>query len=67
MGSGSKYIFPRREMGSARNFGWVFIVFGLFTLAFMTFWANGFVGGFMKGFGPWGILAALPAIPGFLA
>lgn len=66
-GSGSLYVFPRRELGSMRKFGWGLIAIGLLTWAFMTFWAVGFVGGFGRILGAWGYLSILLAIPGFLA
>lgn len=66
-GGGAAFLLPRRDLGKLRRFALFPILFGMFILGFMTVWTSGFAGGFLKAFGPWGLLAGLFALPGFLA
>lgn len=63
---GTRYVFPRRDLGKYRWLGVFPILMGLFMAGFMVFWTVGFAGGFAESFGPSGWFAALLALPGFL-
>jgi len=64
--SGTRYVFPRRDLGKYHWLGVFPILMGLGMAGFMVFWTVGFAGGFAESFGPAGWLAALVALPGFL-
>lgn len=66
-GSGGRYLLPRRELGNLRWIAVPVIAIAVFVFGFMTFWAWGFAGGFQHAFGNWGLLAALVALPGYVA
>lgn len=62
--AGTRYRLPRRRMGMIALLPFLG---GIAILAFMVFWARGFVGGCVGLFGPAGMLAGLVAAPGFFA
>ncbi len=65
--STTRYVLPKRNLGSARKFGWGPIFFGLIFTTFMIFWMSGpIAGGFhSNGIGSWlSIVFGLMGLPG---
>lgn len=66
-GGGAVYLFPGRDLGGFRWVGLVPMIGGFVALAFLAFWAWGFVGGMAQAFGPWAYLGGLLILPGVAA